>query len=253
MVYAVMTYALLSVLLVSLVSFVGLFTFGVKIEKLRKVLIYIISFSAGALFGDAFIHLLPEAVSKSGFGLNISLYFLSGVVIFFFLEKVIHWRHCHGNMLEEGHVHPFAYMNLVGDGLHNFLDGVIIAASYIVSLPAGIATTIAVALHEIPQEIGDFGVLIHGGFSKGKALLMNFASALLAVLGAVIVFVVGDVIENIELILVPIAAGGFVYIAGSDLIPELHKHGSEELWRGLLQLIAFIVGILVMVALLLVG
>ncbi|MAG27175.1 ZIP family metal transporter [Candidatus Pacearchaeota archaeon] len=246
----IIVYSLVSVIIVSLVSLVGLFTLGIQIAKLRKALIYLISFSAGALFGDAFIHLLPEAVAENGFGINISLYFLLGIVIFFVLEKVIHWHHCHGDVLDEKHaeVHPFAYMNLIGDGLHNFLDGVIIAASYLVSIPAGIATTIAVALHEIPQEIGDFGVLIHGGFSKAKALLMNFGSALLAVLGAVVVFLVGSVVFDIEMILVPIAAGGFIYIAGSDLIPELHKH-STKLSHGLGQLIAFLLGIGVMWAL----
>ena len=246
-------YSLLSVFLVSLISFIGVFALSIKIERLRKVLIYLISFSAGALFGDAFIHLLPEISEEFGFGLNVSGYLLLGIGSFFVLEKVIHWRHCHGEFLEKGHerVHPFVYTNLVGDGLHNFLDGVIIASSYIVSIPVGVATTIAVILHEIPQEIGDFGVLIHGGFSRGKALLLNFASALAAVLGVVAVFLLQGEIENIELILVPIAAGGFIYIAGSDLIPELHKH-SGEIGQSLLQLLAFVAGILVMAALLLI-
>jgi len=243
-------YSLISVLAVSLISFAGVFTLGIKVEKLRKFLIYIISFSAGALFGDAFIHLLPEVVEKNGFGLNISFYFLGGIVLFFILEKVIHWQHCHGEVLEKSHVHPFAYMNLVGDGLHNFLDGVIIGVSYIVSFPAGLATTIAVVLHEIPQEIGDFAILIHGGFSKGKALLLNFASALFAVFGVVLVFLLGKSVENLAVYLVPVAAGGFVYIAGSDLIPELNKH-SDRISKSLMQLIAFILGILVMAALLL--
>jgi len=243
-------YSILSVFLVSLVSFVGVFTLGFRVKKLRKVLIYLISFAAGALFGDAFIHLLPEVVSENGFGLEVSLYLLFGIVIFLFLEKVIQWQHCHSSVLDDKHIHPFAYMNLIGDGLHNFLDGIIIAASYIVSVPAGIATTIAVGLHEIPQEIGDFGVLLHGGFSKGKALLLNFASALLAVLGAVVVFLLRGRVENLELILIPVAVGGFVYIAGSDLIPELHKH-SDNFRKSLLQFVAFIAGILVMVGLLL--
>ncbi|MEK6889104.1 MAG: ZIP family metal transporter [Nanoarchaeota archaeon] len=246
-------YALISVLIVSLISLVGVISLSVGAERLRKFLIYLISFSAGALLGDAFIHLLPEIVEKNGFGLNISFYLLSGIAIFFILEKLIHWNHCHAEMISEKkdkHIHAFAYTNLIGDGLHNFLDGVIIASSYLVSMPAGIATTIAVVLHEIPQEIGDFAVLLHGGFSKGKALLMNFASALLAVLGVIVVFVLGDFVESLEFILVPVAAGGFVYIAGSDLIPELHKH-SHAFSRNLLQVIAFIVGIGVMALLLL--
>jgi len=242
-------YAILSVLLVSIISLIGVFTLSIKAKKLKMFLIYLISFSAGTLLGDAFIHLLPETIGETGFKLSTSLYILAGISLFFVLEKIIHWQHCHGNVLEENHVHPFAYVNLVGDAIHNFLDGIIIAASYLVSMPAGIATTIAVILHEIPQEIGDFAVLIHGGFSKSKALLMNFASALFAVFGTLITLFLGNKIENLALVLVPIAIGGFIYIAGSDLIPELHKD-SDHLGRSILQLIAFILGITAMAILL---
>jgi len=249
MIHSVWFYSILSVFIVSLISFIGVFTLSIKVEKLRKFLIYVISFSAGALLGGAFLHLLPEIVEEHGFSLQISLYLILGIVAFFVLEKVIHWKHCHRNVTEKGHIHAFAYTNLVGDGVHNFLDGVIIAVSYMVSLPVGIATTIAVILHEIPQEIGDFGVLLHGGFSRRKALMLNFASALTAVFGAVITLIVGGSISGLEKILVPIAAGGFIYIAASDLIPELHKH-SDSLKKGLLQLIMFLLGIGVMWALL---
>lgn len=247
---SVFWYALASVLVVSLISFIGVFTLGIEIKRIRKFLIYLISFSAGALLGDAFIHLLPELAEESGFTLDISLYLLGGIALFFVLEKFIHWQHFHSHMLEEKEVHPFAYTNLIGDGIHNFLDGIIIAAAYFVSGPVGFATTIAVILHEIPQEIGDFGILIHAGFSKGKALLLNFASALLAVLGVVVTFLIGEKIAGIEAILVPIAAGGFIYIAASDLIPELHKH-STRIITNVLQLIAFLAGIGVMALLLL--
>tara|TARA_Y100000310_G_scaffold342259_1_gene444725 strand:+ start:2685 stop:3443 length:759 start_codon:yes stop_codon:yes gene_type:complete len=250
MVSEVFVYTLLSVFAVSLISFIGVFTLSLRTARLKKFLILIISFSAGALLGDAFIHLLPEIVEEAGFGLNVSLGLLGGIGIFFVLEKFIHWEHCHGHMMEEGHVHAFAYTNLFGDGLHNFLDGMIIAASYLVSLPAGIATTVAVILHEIPQEIGDFGVLLHAGFSKGKALLVNFASGLVAVLGALFVFLLDGKISGVEEILVPIAAGGFIYIAASDLIPEIHKH-SDSGWKSLLQLIALTLGVAAMAALLL--
>lgn len=250
----VFVYSLVSVLVVSLVSLIGIFTFGIKIKKLKGLLIYLISFSAGALLGDAFIHLLPEVVKERGFGVEISAYILLGIVIFFILEKIIHWNHCHGEIIGNGekHVHSFAYMILIGDGLHNFLDGVIIASSYFVSIPAGIATTIAVLLHEIPQEIGDFAVLLHGGFSRGKALLVNFGSALLAVIGAVFVFAVGSKFNGLIEMIIPIAVGGFIYIGGSDLIPELHKH-SSTIGKNVLQLIAFLIGIAIMFALLLVG
>lgn len=240
---------MLSVILVSLISFVGIFAIAIKAKKLNKILLYLISFSAGALLGDTFIHLLPETVEKAGFGLEISGYVLFGIVTFFVLEKVIQWQHCHGHFVEEKHVHPFAYMNIVGDGIHNFIDGLVIAVSYIISVPVGLATTTAVALHEIPQEIGDFGVLLHGGFSKRRALLVNFLSALTAVLGAITAVYLNGVIENIELFLVPVAAGGFIYIAGSDLIPELHKETSIK--KSIVQLFAFIIGILIMALLLL--
>jgi len=241
-------YSLLSVFAVSLMSLVGVFFLGFNHKKLDKILIYFISFSAGALFGDVFIHLIPETAEKLGFGLDLSLYILLGIIIFFILEKFINWQHCH----HPGHVHTFSYMVLVGDGFHNFLDGLIITASYIISVPVGIATTVAVVLHEIPQEIGDFGVLLSGGFSKGKALLLNFGSALLALVGALVALLLSGVAGGIELILVPIAAGGFIYIAGADLIPELHKHSSSFV-KSLLQLIAFVVGVGVMVVLFVVG
>lgn len=246
----VWTYTILSVLIVSLVSFIGVISLSLSSKLLRTILIYLISFSAGALFGDVFIHLLPEVVKGNGFVLSISLYVLVGISLFFALEKIIQWQHCHMPITKE-HIHSFTYMNLVGDGLHNFIDGLIIAASYMASIPAGIATTLAVVLHEIPQEIGDFGVLVHGGFSKGKALGLNFVSAFFAVIGAIIGLLLARSIENIQLILVPIAAGGFLYIAGSDLIPELHKE--TTLWKSLLQLITFILGMVVMALLLLIG
>lgn len=243
----VWTYSLLSVITISLIAFIGIFTISIKTEKLKKFLIYIISFSAGALLGDAFLHLLPHLVEENGLTTKISLFILGGIAIFFSLEKIINWQHCHMPITKE-HVHPFAIMNLIGDGLHNFIDGLIIGISYIVSIPLGIATTLAVGLHEIPQEIGDFGVLVHGGFSRTKALFVNFLSALTAIIGVIISLVASSYFENIETIIIPIAIGGFIYIAGSDLIPELHKEGGAK--KGIIQLIFFILGILIMLGLL---
>jgi len=241
-------YSFASVLLVSLISLIGVFTLGIAVDKLRKILIYLISFSAGALFGDAFIHLLPEIIENGGFGFLSAIYILVGILIFFVLEKVIHWQHCH-MPITKTHVHPFAYMNLVGDSLHNFIDGLIIAGSYLASIPVGIATTFAVLLHEIPQEIGDFGVLIHGGFKRGKAIMLNFLTALVAVIGTIVALVLANYVSNIQQIIVPLAIGGFLYIAGSDLIPELHKE--TKVWISIGQIISFIFGILIMMSLLL--
>ena len=241
--------AIASVAAVSAISFVGALTLSVNVEKLKKFLLLMVSFAAGALFGDVFLHLLPEIAEKGGIGLAVSLSLLAGIVVMFAVEKIIHWRHCHHAPGEANHAHTFAFTNLVGDGIHNFLDGLTIGVSYLVSIPVGVATTLAVILHEIPQEIGDFGVLLHGGLTKRKALLFNFATALLAVLGAIVALLLNTYTEHLTTVLVPFAAGGFLYIAGSDLIPELHKE--EETKRSVLQFLAFLGGIGVMLALLL--
>ena len=242
-------YTFISVFVVSLISLVGIGALLIRGNNLKKILLFFVSFAAGALLGDAFIHLLPEAIEKNnGIGLNISLYFLLGIIMFFILEKFIHWRHCH-IPTSESHPHPVAFMNIIGDGLHNLLDGMVIAGSYVSSIPLGITTTIAVVAHEIPQEIGDFGVLVHAGFSRMKALFFNFISALTAVLGAVIALVAGSGFGNFAAFIVPLTAGGFIYIAGSDLIPELHKE--VQIQKSFFQLIGILFGIGVMLLLLL--
>ncbi|HIH05182.1 TPA: ZIP family metal transporter, partial [Candidatus Woesearchaeota archaeon] len=229
-------------------SLVGVVALSLREERLKKILVYLVGFSAGALFGDAFFHLLPEAVGEQGFTLVVSGGVLAGILLFFIVEKVVHWHHCHMPITKE-HTHPFALMNLVGDAVHNFLDGVIIGVSYLVGIPVGIATTVAVILHEIPQEISDFGVLLHGGFSKRKALWLNFLTALAAVAGAVLALLVGTSLEGVVSFLVPLAAGGFIYIAGADLIPELHKE--TETKKSLMQVAIILFGFAVMAGLLL--
>ncbi len=236
-----------SIFLVSIVSIVGILLLSLKENLLNKILLYLVSFSAGALLGDAFIHLLPHTVEHMGFGLEVSLLVLSGIVLFFFIEKVIKWHHCHG--IPGGKCeHTFTYMNLIGDAVHNFIDGMIVAGSYMVSVPLGIATTLAVLFHEIPQEIGDFGVLIHGGFSKKKAIVLNFVVALTAFLGGVVAIVASGIIGGFEMYLLPFTAGGFIYIAASDLIPELHKDTSLK--KGVFLVLYFILGIAFMALLL---
>lgn len=236
-------YTIISVLIVSLVSLIGILTLSIKKERIRKASTLLVSFAAGALFGDAFIHLLPEAFAELGLKLTTSLYIILGILLFFILEKFLHWRHCH-IPLSKNHVHPLATMNLVGDAIHNFIDGLLIGATYMVSVPVGMATTLAIILHEIPQEIGDFGVLIHAGFSIKKALFFNFFSALIAVFGATVSLLSGPHIEDYAISLLPIAAGGFIYIAGSDLIPEL-KHECEAL-SSLWQFLLIILGVSIM-------
>jgi zinc and cadmium transporter len=244
-------YSIISVLIVSLISFSGALTLAIKKEKLKNLLIYFVSFSAGALLGDVFIHLLPEVVEEYNHSISlIFIYVLVGILTSFILEKIICWRHCH-LPITKNHIHNFAWMNLWGDFFHNFIDGLTIAASYLLNTGAGIATTLAVAFHEIPQEIGDFGVLLHGGFKVKKALFLNFLTALSAFIGAIVSLLLNNKIEHLTLFLVPFAAGNFIYIASSDLIPELHKE--TEIKKGLIQTITFLLGVLVMYGLLIIG
>jgi len=233
-------YTLISVTIVSLISLVGAFTLALNRSLLQKIILYLVSFAVGALFGDALIHLLPEAYETFGKGLPTALMAILGIFIFFVLEKFIRWRHCHYGRCEV-HLKPVVYMNLFGDAVHNFIDGLVIAASYSVSFSLGIATTIAVILHEIPQEIGDFGVLVQGGLSVKKALFYNFLSALTSIIGAVLFLVFGDIMGNFKMALIPITAGGFIYMAGSDLIPELHH--DESPFKSLLQIIFIALGV----------
>ena len=238
---------LASVIVVSLISLIGVLTFSLKEENLKKILLYLVSFSAGGLFGDAFIHLIPEAAEESGFGIHVSLLILFGIIISFVVEKFLQWRHCHIPTSEE-HPHSFAYMNLFGDAVHNFIDGLIIGGSYFVSIPLGLATTLAVVFHEIPQEIGDFGVLIYGGFNKSRAIFFNFSTALTAIFGAIVALGLGFYLQGFTPLLVPFAAGNFIYIAGSDLIPELRKD-EPGFPKSILQLASFILGVVILLSL----
>jgi len=235
-------YTLISILFVSLISLIGILTLFTNKKHLSKMLLFLISFSAGALLGDAFIHLIPESFESFN-PLVISFSIIAGILIFFILEKIIHWRHCHMPTSKE-HIHPLGKMNLIVDIFHNFLDGIIIATSYIVSIPLGIATTIAVLLHEIPQEIGDFGVLIYAGYSRKKALILNFLISLTAVIGGIIGIVLSKYISAFSSIMIAFTAGGFIYIGASDLIPELKKETSIK--KTTIQILGIILGIALM-------
>lgn len=218
-------YAIVSVIFVSLISLIGLFTISLKKEFLNKIILILVAFAAGSLLGAAFFEILPEAVEHGEE--NIFAFVFLGLMMFFIMERYIHWHHCHKDNCKE-HYHPMAYLNLAGDAIHNFIDGALIAASFAASVPLGIATTFAIAAHEIPQEIGDFAILIHGGFSRGKALLFNFISALFAVLGAIATFFFVSSMENLIPFILAVAGGGFIYIATADLIPEIHKETDKK-------------------------
>ena len=233
-------------LIVSAVSLVGVFTLSIKEQFLRKYIFIFISLAAGALLGDAFIHLIPEALEASSNAALTSTLIIVGILGFFILEKFIHWHH-HGEDVNVPHVHPIGKLILVSDSIHNITDGIVIGASFLVSFPVGIATTLAVILHEIPQEIGDFVVLLHAGYSRKKALWLNFLSALPAVIGVIIAFILGSIGEYSNVWMLSIVAGGFIYIAIADLIPELHK--TKDIKHSLLQIAVVIIGILAMLSL----
>jgi len=233
-------YIIMTTFTIALIAFVGVFALVMKEQLLNKILIILVSLSAGVLMGGAFIHLLPEAVEKAE-GTDIFIVVLVGFVLFFIMEKVLHWRHCHNGKCN---VHTFHFMNLIGDSIHNFIDGLIIAASFIVSTPLGITTTIAIAAHEIPQEIGDFAVLVYGGFDRKRAVILNFTVALTVVIGGIVGYFISKSIENTVLFLLPFAAGGFIYIAATDLIPEIKKE--IDIRKSMLTMGVFIFGMLIM-------
>lgn len=224
----------------SAISFVGIFALALKEGLLNRILLGLVGFSAGALMGGAFLHLMPEALERDS-SVSVFSFTILGFMLFFLLEKFLYWRHCHEGVCD---VHIFTYLNLIGDGIHNFVDGLLLAVSFVVSIQLGIVTMLAVILHEIPQELGDFGVLIYGGLSKTKALFYNFLSALTAILGAFIGYYLSSYVENFTSILVPLAAGGFLYISGSDLIPELHRE--PDIKKSMLSFIFFLFGIMFM-------
>lgn len=220
-------YALCSVVFVSLLSLLGVVFVAMQRKILERIITYTLAFSSGVLLGSTFFNLLPEGVELLPDG--VFLWTLIGFVSFFCLEKIIQWHH----HVEGRHTHeekPLAYLTLLGDGIHNFADGAVIAASYLVSIPLGITTTIAIVAHEVPHELSDFLILIHGGLSNSRALFFNFLSATTAILGTVMVLVLSAQFADLERYLLPFAAGNFLYIAASDLIPELltKRHGKTS-------------------------
>ena len=228
---------LLATFLVSLLSFVGVLFLSLNDKILNKLLLILVAFASGALLGAAFLDLLPESFalgSEEAF-----VFVLLGMMLFFVIEKFLRWRHCHDGKCD---IHAFTYLNLIGDGIHNWIDGMVIAATFLTSIELGVVTTLAVVAHEIPQEIGDFGILVYGGFKKTKALFYNFISALTAILGAIFTYYLTQYTEHLAVLLLPLAAGGFVYIAATDLLPELHKR--EKMKESVVQFIFLSLGIL---------
>jgi len=223
-------------------ALIGAFSLSLSEKKTRKFLHAMVAFSAGALLGGAFFHLLAEALEELPVDFTFYMVFV-GFILFFLIEKFLHWHHCHDG---ECDVHPVSYLILVGDAVHNFIDGLIIAASFLVDVSFGVVTTVLILGHELPQELGDFAIMVHGGFEKKKALFYNFLAQLTAVLGGLVGFFLSVSVGSVSFLL-PFAAGGFIYIAASDLVPELHKE--ENLGKSLVSFVFFLAGIGFMLAL----
>lgn len=234
-------YALSASVILSLISLVGVVSLLFTKQIISGVIFILISFAAGSLIGASFFHIIPEVVEQAAIDLNYVFYYvIAGFIVFFILEKYLFWRHCHkGGSCE---IHPVSYLNLLGDSLHNFMDGVFIGASFFVDIKIGLVSTIAVALHEIPQELGDFGVLLYSGFSVKKALFYNFLSGLTAIVGAMLGYFLSDKIQSVSVYLLPLIAGGFIYVSCCDLIPELQKE--RNLSRSVISLIIFLTGVI---------
>ncbi|KKQ35870.1 MAG: hypothetical protein US52_C0014G0015 [candidate division WS6 bacterium GW2011_GWA2_37_6] len=244
--------AIISSIGVSLIAFAGLLTLSIKKEWLERVSFILVAIAAGTFLGDAFFHILPESIELSGQGelKDLFLFVLAGIVLFFALEEVIHWHHHMkdiGNEEEREHHHtkPIIFTNLVGDGFHNFLDGVAIAASFSISNEVGIATVLAIVLHEIPQEFADFGILIYSGMRRSRALFWNMISGLLSIVGVIFFLAFESLFDSIEKYILAFIAGVFIYIAATDLFPEIHNNKRVDF----LQIFFVIIGISVMYAL----
>jgi zinc and cadmium transporter len=241
-------YAVVSVAAVSVLSLFGILAISLREKTLDRILFILLSFSAGSILATAYLDLLPEAIELFGEGqlATAATYLILGFLGFFFLERFIYWYH--------GHVHGydavvdekmttkrFVYLNLLGDGIHNLVDGMIITAAFLVAVPAGVTATLAVMFHELPQEIGDFGILVYGGFTRHRALLANFLTALTAFAGVLIASYFSAQIHNFASYLIAFGGGGFTYIAAAELIPEMQKE--RNLGRSAVQFAIFILGL----------
>lgn len=235
-----LAYIIIVSVLISFGSLIGVLFLAINEKLTKKILLYLISLSAGTLMGGAFIHLMPEAAEQLSSITLFSLVLFS-FILFFLIEKILRWRHCHKEVCD---VHTFGHINLIGDSVHNFIDGLIIAATFLIDIKLGLATSLAIAFHEIPQEIGDFGVLLYAGFKKIKALVLNFSVAFTTVIGGVVGYFLSFNLENLTIYLLPIAAGGFLYISTSDLIPEIRKE--QNFKKSLISFVCFLTGIGIM-------
>jgi zinc and cadmium transporter len=236
--------AIASTIIVSVISITGIFFLALRTDKLREMVFILVSIAVGALLGNVFFHLIPESFEAIENERLIALLILSGILAFFIMEKFLNWHHSHDVGHIDDHPKSYGYMSLLADGMHNFTDGILIGAGWLAGPEIGIATTLTVILHEIPQEISDFGILVHAGFTARKALFLNFYAALTAVLGTLITLLLGNTVKELSHWILPVAAGGFIYLAGTDLMPELNKDRSRR--NSLVQLLMIIAGLALM-------
>jgi len=237
------------ILLFTFIGSIGALIGGLMLLSHKKFALkishFLASFAAGILLGTAFFDLLPEAVHEAEeTGINIFPWALFGIVLFFLLERFIHWFHHHEEFHKDEESKSTLPLIIFGDTMHNFIDGVVIAATFMVSVPLGIATSLSVFAHEIPQEIGDFGLMLHKGLRPKKIILVNVLSAAIALIGALITYSLGNILERYIPILLAITAGFFIYIASSDLIPEIHHEKRKGF--AFLESLLLIVGVAVM-------
>ena len=268
----------LMIFLIGMVSLIGVFMISIKEKTMDNILFILVAFATGTILATALFDLIPESLhhleelNAEGASINEGFLFISviiGFVIFFIMERFIYWFHGHAHekgdqfvcysdktesmnlsIAEGGKIKNFALLNLIGDGLHNFLDGVIIMVGFLSGFSNGIIITLAVLFHELPQEIGDFGILIYGGFTKKKALIFNFLSAMVALLGGLLAFFLSNTLVTFNFFFLAFAGGGFLYIASTELMPELIKE--KNLKRSIIQTIIFLLGLLLIITLILI-
>ncbi len=222
---SILGYITLFTLIGSVFSLIGGVFLLFNEKKTLRYSHFLAAFAAGTLLGTVFFDLLPEALNSSeelSLGIDIFLWTLAGILGFFLLERFIHWFHHHEQVHEhERESQSTVPLIIIGDTMHNFVDGVVIAATFLVDARLGMVTTAAIAAHEIPQEIADFGLLLHKGLSKTRVVLINILSACAAFVGALLTYFLGSIVEQYVPLLLALTAGFFIYIATSDLIPEI--------------------------------
>ncbi|MFX1451849.1 MAG: ZIP family metal transporter [Promethearchaeota archaeon] len=270
--------AFLTIFLIGCLSLIGIVMISLREKTLDKLLLILVAFGTGAILATALFSLIPEAIHhmeelrSEGVNFNenfLFLYIISGFIIFFFIERFIYWFHGHGHESEDklvcysnksgmadelmekgGKIKSYVYLNLLGDGLHNFLDGVVIIVAFLTGIGYGIVVSLAVLFHELPQEVGDYGILVYGGFTKKKALEYNFLSAMVAMLGGVIGYILSSQVRVFNIFILAFSGGGFLYIACTELMPEFTKQ--KNLKKSILQALIFLIGLLLIIVLVIV-